>query len=73
MKEWLNAFWKDHGDRLVFMGIVTIFGVAFILLKMTGEGKTLLVAVATLALNKARSKPNGIENTVTAIKDKLTS
>jgi len=39
------------------MAIAGAFGVGFLSLDMTGEGKTLLIAVATLALNKARSTP----------------
>lgn len=54
---WFNEFWNRHGERLIFMAIVTAFGIAFmaIMPEMDGEGKTLLIAVATLALNKARS------------------
>ena len=60
--KWLNRFWDDHGDRLVFMAITTVFGVGFYMLDdMQGEAKVLLIAVATLALNKARSKQNGTE------------
>ena len=58
MKTWATRFWADHGDRIVFMAIAGAFGVGFMsLTDMTGEGKTLLIAVATLALNKARSTP----------------
>ena len=57
MKTWFTRFWNDHGDRIVFMAIAGAFGVGFLSLDMTGEGKTLLIAVATLALNKARSTP----------------
>lgn len=54
---WFKSFWNRHGERIIFMAIVTAFGVAFmaIMPDMSGEGKTLLIAVATLALNKARS------------------
>ena len=56
--QWLSKFWNGHGERIVFMGIATAFGVGFwFLTDMTGEAKTLLIAVATLALNKARSTP----------------
>ena len=61
--KWLNRFWDDHGDRLVFMAITTVFGVGFYMLDdMQGEAKVLLIAVATLALNKARSKQNEVES-----------
>lgn len=63
MNSWTKRFFEDHGDRLVFMLIATVFGVYFLMVvDMAGEGKTLLIAVATLALNKARSKHNGGEN-----------
>ena len=60
--KWFTEFWNTHGDRLIFMGIATAFGVGFYMLEdMQGEAKVLLIAVATLALNKARSKQNGTE------------
>jgi len=58
MKPWGVRFWEDHGDRLIFMALATVFGVGFFAYTdMTGEGKTILIAVATLCLNKARSTP----------------
>ena len=61
--KWFIEFWNTHGDRLVFMGIAAAFGIGFYMLDdMQGEAKVLLIAVATLALNKARSKPNGVES-----------
>lgn len=55
MKTWGQRFWDTHGDRLIFMGVVTCFGLGFYFMTdMQGEAKTLLIAVATLALNKAR-------------------
>ena len=57
MKTWAARFWKDHGDRIIFMAIVAVFGVIFIHIDMVAEGKVLLIADATLALNKARSTP----------------
>lgn len=56
--EWLKDFLGEHGERLVFMGIVTMFGVAFRLWvpDMEGEANTLLLAVPVICLNKARSK-----------------
>ena len=56
--EWFKRFWQDHGDRIVFMSITTAFGFGFYFLTdMAGEAKTFLIAVATLALNKARGTP----------------
>ena len=55
MKTWWLRFWQDHGDRLIFMTISAIFGIAFYLMTdMKGEAKALLISVAALALNKAR-------------------
>lgn len=65
MKTWATEFWANHGDRIVFMAIVTAFGFGFYFMNdMKGEAKTLLIAVATLALNRARTGPkNGNGNT----------
>jgi len=58
MTKWIARFWDDHGDRLVFLFLATLFGIGFfVFTEMQGEGKTLLIAVATLCLNKARSTP----------------
>ena len=54
MKEWLIKFAANHGERIVFMAIATCFGIGLYLMGLAGEGKTILIAVATLALNKAR-------------------
>ena len=58
MQGWSKQFIVNHGERLFFMSLATCFGLGFIYLDMTGEGKTLLIAVATLALNKARGTLN---------------
>ena len=60
MKKWAMNFWKEHGGRLIFMAIATVFGVAFYyaMPDMQGEAKAILVGVAMLAYNKARS--NGV-------------
>jgi len=56
MSKWFARFWYEHGVRIIFMAITTLFGVGFwYFTDMTGEAKTLLIAVATLCLNKARS------------------
>jgi len=61
MKEWGLRFWKDHGDRLLFMTIAAGFGMFFYFCAtdMQGEGKAILIGVATLAMNKARGVVNG--------------
>ena len=60
MQEWCERFWNEHGTRLVFMGIATIFGGAFSWSgndKLVGAGYTILIGVAMLCMNKARSMP----------------
>ena len=56
MKEWFNKFWNNHGERIIFMIIATIFGMAFYYFvpDMKGEAKTILVGIAMLCFNKAR-------------------
>ena len=68
MSKWFNRFWADHGDRLVFMGIATVFGLGIAYLgyklkdeKLMGTGIGMIVVVGGLALNKARST-NGTES-----------
>ena len=59
MKKWAMNFWKEHGGRLIFMSIATAFGAVFYFTTdMQGEAKAILVGVAMLAYNKARS--NGV-------------
>lgn len=61
MKEWAINFWNTQGDRMIFLFFATLFGIGFMLAQdMKGEGKTILIAVATLCLNRARGvMPNG--------------
>ena len=56
LKKEPSQLWIEHQEKLLFMGIATFFGIVFSLLGWIGEGKTILIAVATLALNRARSK-----------------
>ena len=59
MKEWFERFWGEHGDRVIFMVLATTFGGVFYYLMpdMKGEAKTILIGVAMLCYNKARSTP----------------
>ena len=56
MKEWFIDFWKDNGQRIVYMTLAAGFGVMFVrfMPDMAGEGKTLLVGVATFCLTRMR-------------------
>ena len=66
MNKWGVRFWADHGSRLIFGAIATAFGVAFYFMPdMQGEAKTILIGVAMLAYNKARSEPGAKANTPT--------
>ena len=52
----LKNFVNEHGERLVFMLLATAFGLAFLTSpEMQGEAKTILIGVAMLCYNKARS------------------
>lgn len=64
MKEWFVKFWNEHGERLIYCGLVVTMAVGFALSgteELSNSYPTLLIAVATLFLNKARGKT--IENT----------
>ena len=64
MKQWSIEFWENHGERLIFMGGATLFSVAFMLTKiqkLSDAGEVILIGVAMLLYNKARSKPNGAQ------------
>ena len=64
MKEYALGFIKKHGERLFYMFIVSAFSASFLFVEsMQESGKTLLIAVATLALNKARSPQKNDEQT----------
>lgn len=60
MKEWSKRFWEENGDRIFYLGIATAFGLGFLAitkyssLDMSGEGKTILIGVATFCLNRVR-------------------
>ncbi len=55
--KWATRFWYEHGDRTVFMAGATAFALAFYFFMpdMKGEAKTILIGVAMLLFNKARS------------------
>ena len=55
--KWLTRFWNEHGDRIIFMLGATCFGGYFYAFTqdMQGEGKTILIGVAMLLFNKART------------------
>jgi len=57
MKTWVSKFWYGHGERLIYCLLVVILAVGFMLSSVEDLSKsapTLLIAVATLFLNKAR-------------------
>lgn len=53
----LKNFAENNAERLIFMGIATVFGLIFycVFPEMKGEAKTILIGVAMLCYNKARS------------------
>lgn len=52
---WAAKFWKEHGERFVFMTLATGFAGLFWVMDMKGEAKTILVGTAMLCYNKART------------------
>jgi len=60
MKQWFTRFWTDHGDRLVFMGLAATLAMVFMgsgVEKMISAGEVILIGIAMLLYNKARSTP----------------
>ena len=62
--EWKEKFIENHGDRLFFMSVTTLFGIGFVVAgllvealneALLGVGITLLIGVAQQAHNKSRS------------------
>ena len=52
--EWINKFWGNHGERLVFAGLALLLAGAMYGLKLEAEAKTILIGMAMLFFNKAR-------------------
>jgi hypothetical protein len=58
--EWLKKFWGNHGERITFMVLATIFAAAFLFIPdLEAEGKTILVMIAGILVNKVRGPMNG--------------
>ena len=57
MKQWGRRFWKEHGDRIVFMSTALILSIVFYfwMTELKETGKTILIGLAMLCYNKARS------------------
>lgn len=61
MNEWTKQFWQKHGERLVFMLMAFILSLVFWFgfPDMKDAAKTILIGIAMLCFNKARSGGNG--------------
>jgi len=60
MKPWLETFWTNHGERLVFAALATGFGAFFWFTpEMREEGKTILIMIAGIFVNKVRGPMQG--------------
>lgn len=60
--EWFKKFFEDDGRRIFYMSVTLIMGVSFLFIEgMKDTGTTLLIAVGTLSLNKARSNDKKTE------------
>lgn len=56
MKQWMVQFWKKHGERLIFMILAGTMAIIFWFMPDLKEsGKTILIGLAMLCYNKARS------------------
>jgi len=56
MKEWWIKFLTKHGDRIVYLVAALVMACAFMWFPDLKEsGKTILIGIAMLAYNKARS------------------
>ena len=68
--KWYQAFLDEHGGRLIFLLLATLFGIGFVwagyakeIPELKGAGATFLIAVGTIALNQARGAiPQGGSN-----------
>ena len=69
-KGWSIRFWNDHGDRLVFMGIALLLALFlyYLMPDMKAEAKVILIGIAMLCYNKARSAPKAENSAPTDIK-----
>jgi hypothetical protein len=50
----VQKFLEKEGQRVFYLAVATIIGIAFISLGLKEEGIMFLTAVGTLALNRAR-------------------
>jgi hypothetical protein len=66
MKPLLKEFWVNHGERLVFMFLALAFSVGMYLIGWVDEAKVIIIGLAMLCYNKARS---GMADKSTLIKE----
>lgn len=55
MDTWAKKFWKDHGDRMLFMLLALLFSIGMYTLEWKEESKVIIIGLAMLCYNKARS------------------
>lgn len=53
-KKWLETFWGNHGDRIVFMLLAGACAGGLHLLGLKEQANTILIGLAMLCYNKAR-------------------
>ena len=61
---WLQRFWDNHGERLIFAVLAIIMATVFLIVglqnealkEFVGAGTTILIGVAMLFFNKTRSE-----------------
>lgn len=55
MKPLLTEFWVNHGERLVFMFLALVFAVGMYVIGWIDEAKVIIIGLAMLCYNKART------------------
>ena len=74
---WLQRFWDNHGERLIFAAMAATMACGFLIVGMkieelkefTGAGTTILIGVAMLFFNKTRSETKLTPNERGEVKD----
>ena len=62
--KWFTTFWDEHGERLVFAGLALgLAAVFWFMPDMKGEAKTIMIGIAMLFFNKARTGVVGLKKT----------
>lgn len=60
MKEWFLAFWKKHGENILFLGAALVMAVSCYCFTqdLKETGKTVIIGILMYVYNHARSQDN---------------